>query len=133
VDVGAYEFQNPASTLSYAWLQQYGLATDGSADHTDPDGDGMDNWQEWVCGTNPTNAASVLRLLPPICSSAQVTVTWQSVTDRSYVLERASDLAGQPGFVALATNIPGAAGTTSFVDTNVASAGQSFYRVAVSH
>jgi len=60
--------------------------TDGSADYADSDTDGHNTWQEWRADTNPTNAASVLRLFAPTGSVAGVTVRWQSVTTRNYFL-----------------------------------------------
>jgi hypothetical protein len=131
VDIGAYEFQSPTSITSYAWLQQYGLPTDGSADFTDPDGDGLNNWQEWRCGTDPTNALSALGLLAPSPTGTNVTVTWQSVAGVNYFLERSTNLTASPAFVPLATSVFGQAGTTSFTDTNVVGAGPFFYRVGV--
>ena len=131
VDIGTYEFQNPASIISYAWLQQYGFLTDGSDDFTDPDGDGMNNWQEWICGTNPTNAASVLKMLASQPGLSSAAVTWLSVTNRIYFLQRVDDRSVQPAFVTLATNIPGRLGSTTFTDTNTAGTGPFFYRVGV--
>jgi hypothetical protein len=129
VDLGAYEYQGSGSVISYAWLQQYGLLTDGSADYIDSDHDGMNNWQEWVCGTDPTNPLSVLRLLSPSITSTNATVTWQSVAGVNYLLERSANLAAP--FMLLATNIIGQAGTTSYADTNATGAGPFFYRVGV--
>ena len=76
VDVGAYEFQNPSSIISYAWLQQYGLPTDGSADFLDPDGDGVNNYCEWLAGSDPTNPLSFPPLLALIPYGANVILTW---------------------------------------------------------
>jgi hypothetical protein len=131
VDIGAYEFQTPASAISYAWLQQYGLPTDGSADLADSDGEGLNNWQEWRAGTVPTNALSALRMLSPTGSASGITLSWESVDTRYYWLERASDLSMQPIFSIIAANLPGQAGTTTYTDTNATVTGPFFYRVGV--
>jgi hypothetical protein len=131
VDIGAYEFRNSTSLLSYAWLQQYGFPTDGSADFTDRDGDGLNNWQEWRCGTDPTSALSALRLYSPTAGKTSVTVRRQSVAGVNYFLERASNLTVSTTFAPLATNSVGQSGTTIYTDTNAAGSGPFFYRVGV--
>ncbi len=129
VDMGAYEYQGTGSRISYAWLQQFGLPTDGSADFIDFDIDGHNNWQEWVCGTCPTNASSALRLLAASPTGTNVTVSWESVAGINYLLERSANLA-EP-FTVLATNIVGQPDTTSYADTNALGPGPFFYRVGV--
>src|SRR5207244_11188272 len=98
VDIGAYEFQPGVRGVFIGWLQQYALPTDGSADTADPDGDGLNNWQEWRCGTDPTNALSALRLLTPQTGGVSVAVTWQSIAGVNYFLERSTSLAESPAF-----------------------------------
>ncbi len=131
VDMGAYEFQNPSSVISYAWLQNYGLPTDGSADYAHTDTDGMNNWQEWVAGTNPNDAASVLSILSATPSATNVVVSWSSVSTRVYSLLRATNLATAPAFSVVQSNIAGRVGTTNFTDTNALARRTAFYRVAV--
>jgi hypothetical protein len=131
VDLGAYEFQGPGSVISYAWLQHYGLPTDGSADFSDPDADGHTTWEEWRCLTDPTNTLSVLRLLTATPSGTNVTVSWQSVAGVNYFLERSTNLWASPPFTLLAPNLPGQPGTTTYTDTNAATAPSFFYRVGV--
>ncbi|MCW5550689.1 MAG: hypothetical protein KIS67_00845 [Verrucomicrobiae bacterium] len=131
VDVGAYEFQTPASVISYAWLQQYGLSINGSADFSDSDGEGMNNWQEWRADTVPTNALSALKLSAPAARTSGVELSWTSVNTRSYWVERATDLDAQPVFSIIASNLPGQPITTSYLDTTAISSGPYFYRVGV--
>lgn len=135
VDIGAYEFQYPKSLISYEWLQRFGFPQDGSADFTDADGDGHNNWQEWIAGTDPTNNASVLKIISatPTSAPASIIISWQSVTGRNYDLQRSTSLSLlQPAFSVIQTNIPGQAAITSSIDTNIASgATAAFYRVMV--
>ncbi|HKQ40084.1 MAG TPA: PKD domain-containing protein [Verrucomicrobiae bacterium] len=129
VDMGAYEFQSPVSSISYGWLRQYGFAPDTGIDATDSDGDGANNLQEWIAGTVPTNALSALRLLSPVGNTWPRVLTWQSVNNRMYTLERATNLGDLQPFSVVTINIVGQAGTTTYADTNAVGPGPFFYRV----
>ncbi len=131
IDMGAYEFQGPGVGEFTDWLQQNGLPTSGSADHQDTDEDRMDNWQEWIAGTSPTNAASLLQMYSPSNSVNGITVTWQSVPGKTYFLQRGSDLAAQPAFSSIESNLVGQAGFTSFTDSTATNYNSYFYRVGV--
>jgi hypothetical protein len=69
-----------------------GLATNNAADAAlDLDGDGMNNRAEFVAGTDPTNAASYLRIesgIVPGVASVQVAV----ISNRTYAVEYTDNL-----------------------------------------
>ena len=131
VDIGAYEFPVSASPYS-TWLQHYGLLGDGSADYSDADHDGLNNWQEWIAGTNPTNALSVLKITSATHANdlAGTLVTWSSQNTRTYYVQRSVALS-PAAFATIQDNIAGQAGLTSFTDTNAVGLGPFFYRVGV--
>jgi hypothetical protein len=133
VDMGAYEYQTPTSVLSFAWLENYGLPTDGTADFADTDGDGMNNWQEWIAGTDPTNPASLLTMTQAAGGTnfIGVQVTWQSVNTRMYYVRRSTNLFATPAFTTISSNLPGSTGATTYTDTSATGAGPYFYRVGV--
>jgi hypothetical protein len=128
-DMGAYEFQSPQSVISYAWLQHYGLPTDGSADHAHSDADPHNNWQEWKAWTDPTNELSVLKMLTPQPGTNGTSVSWQSVSGRTYTLERATN--SNANWTVLESGISSQANTISFLDTTATNGETFFYRVGV--
>ena len=127
-DVGAYEFQSPATPISYLWLQQNGFMVDGTADQLDPDGDGASNWAEWRAGTLPRDPASVLRLFPITVGAEGASLRWTSLGTRTYFVERGTN---GGAFQAWRSNIPGLLGTTSITDGDAHPGDAVLYRVGV--
>jgi len=129
VDMGAYEFQGTNAIVFYAWVQHHGIIIDGTTDYDDPDGDGMNNWQEWVCYTCPTNPLMNLRLVSAVPVGANVAVRWKSAGGVKYFVERSTNPASP--FKLLATNLVGQSDEFVYTDTNAAGRGPLFYRVGV--
>jgi len=129
VDIGAYEFPGTSAIAFYGWVQHHGIVIDGTTDYDDPDGDGMNNWQEWVCYTCPTNSLMNLHLVSVVPVGADMAVRWTSTYGVKYFLERSTNPASP--FKLIATNLLGQLSEFAYTDTNAAGRGPLFYRVGV--
>lgn len=91
----------------------------------DPDHDGLSNYQEYLAGTNPNDANSVLRVTDIGAGSGQVSLTWNSVAGKTYTIYGASQINGP--YSPLLTVPSAGDGVTS---TNLTgSASSQFYRI----
>src|SRR5262249_47104439 len=117
----------------HSWLAAYGLPSNGSADYLDSDGDGVNNWQEYLAGTVPTNSGSVFKIMSSQLNySTQFVVRWLSVSNRLYDVTRATNLAaGASAFVPLpgATNLPATPPQNSWTDSVSRVSPPFFYRI----
>ncbi len=130
-DIGAYEF-NLVATIGTNWFLDHGLnPNDPLVFGGDPDTDGLTTLQEWIAGTDPTNTLSALQMLSSSNAVTGVTVIWQSVVGKSYLLLRGTNLSVEPPFSLLASNLPGLPDTTMYADTTATNGGPYFYRVGV--
>jgi len=72
------------------WKQLYGLDPFlWNVGDLDPDHDGMSNLQEYLAGTNPTNANSVVRILSLQKSGSDIGIVWQAAGPRMIQLQAA--------------------------------------------
>jgi hypothetical protein len=108
------------------WENLYGLDTSINDADLDPDEDGYSNWQEYVVGTNPTNA-SRFAISAPYGSGSALSMGWDALSGRNYTVESRNSLTA--GSWQVLTNFSGTNGIMSFSATNLTPA--CFYRINV--
>jgi hypothetical protein len=117
--------------LNDEWELHYfgNLEQDGDDDF---DGDGMSNLAEFIAGTDPTQASSVLRFLTANREGdGTVTLSWSAVAGRRYHVEFKNDLAESHWSVLPET--PVIESIARQTDTGAAQYRQRFYRIAVAY
>ena len=116
--------------LPLAW-ELLNFGTSGVDPNADPDHDGMSNAQEYLAGTNPNKANSVLRISAQsfLPGGTSASLTWDSVPTRLYHIQEALELKApvwSDSSLGLISPSAGSSTTGGFTDTN---APVRFYRV----
>ena len=112
------------------WETAYGLSpTDPLDAQRDADGDGLFNGGEYIAGTDPTNAASFLRI-DSITAMGGTTLTFGAASNHTYAVQYRDEWS--PGFWNMLTTVPARATnhTAQIIDPNPSRPTSRFYRLA---
>jgi hypothetical protein len=93
----------------------------------DPDGDGLNNGDEYKAGTNPNDFQSQFKFIRVTTQPQGVLLEWSSVTNRVYSVLRSSD--PLTGYQILAADRPAIPPVNSHLDTTAVPPGPYFYRL----
>ena len=113
--------------LPDAWEQAHGLSSIDASDRTlDSDGDGMLNWQEYVAGTDPTDALSYLKI-DSLSGDELVRLGFGAMANKIYTVQFADQL-GSANWRKLA-DVPARQTNHSGLILDAAAKTNRFYRV----
>lgn len=94
VNIAMVTIQVSASVLTafQQWQERYFTSTNSpvAASTANPDGDGMDNWQEFLTGTDPTNSASYFHITSLVPTGNDMQVSWMCGSGTTNVLQSAA-------------------------------------------
>ncbi len=119
---------DPLNGLPVDWELSY-FGHTGVDPLADPDHDGMNNYAEYLAGTDPNDPASGFRFTQILPVTGGMQLKWLSADFKAYALQRSS--APSSGFVDIRTGIPGTAPTNAYVDTTAPAQGTFFYRLRI--
>ncbi len=91
----------------------------------------MSNWEEYMAGTNPTNAASRLAITSLALTNGHVRVWWSAVGGRKYVVQTNSALGNSFADASPVIAVPGTVeSVTNYLDPLATTGGQArYYRI----
>ncbi len=115
------------------WENLHGGGVTNLMPEADEDGDGMSNLQEYIAGTEPTNAVSHFRIsaLRPVAGEARYILDWNTASGRVYSVYWSSNLLSESGFRLLHSNLPAAPPVNTWTDTVHSADEKGFYRIDV--
>ncbi|HEY8240999.1 MAG TPA: hypothetical protein VIH35_06105, partial [Kiritimatiellia bacterium] len=113
---------------SFRLWQSLNLPAGANAEKDDYDGDGSDNYSEFVAGTAADDTNSLFEITSQrLVDNGNLAITWNSVAGRTYSVSRADTLQGE--YQLLDDNVAATPPENEFVDkTRV---GPGFFRVGV--
>jgi sugar lactone lactonase YvrE len=127
----------PVGAFELWQLQYFGCTTcPNAAPDADPLGKGMSNWNQFLAGLNPTNAASVFRITDTRPTGSDFVITWKTGGGRTNVVQAANGFVNQ-GVTNSFSDISGPIivnangdATTNFTDLGGGTKGPArFYRI----
>lgn len=115
------------------WEAANGMSDSNLADAAlDTDGDGFTAKQEYLAGTDPRDASSVLKIgevaRQATSDGLSTQVSWSSVAGRRYQVERSFDLSN---WTVLEGDVEATPPLNTVVDSGISPSGKAFYRLMV--
>ncbi len=128
---GPYTLTVDGRAVSYdAWMQQAFADPAVGGRDMDPDGDGLTNFQEYLAGTDPLDANSLLAItsIEVVQNAGSVVIKWTSSPDTTYGVAISTDV--KSGFLPFIHGIP-ATPPVNTLEIPVSSERSVFFRVIV--
>jgi len=121
------------------WLRSYGFTSNyEAAELSDPNGNRMAVWQEYIAGLDPLDTNSTLNVWPAFTAGETPQILFRTVATRTYRVEAATTLLtnsftnSPSNWVLIRDGITGTGGDILFIDNrNLSSVNAVYYRVGV--